>query len=181
MTLKQFLMTSCAAIATLSIAPGHSAFAQDSGDGYQFVKIAPTSGPEVQSFVRNPSFETSLTHSQKLALLQQKVRYVFVIFQENRSFDHYFGTYPGANGLFSQPASATPGFVQQIVNTDGSVGTISPFLITPTIMDINGAPYKSILGIPIQSITPTPASTTVWILMRTLWHTTTVTRSTRRS
>ena len=36
----------------------------------------------------------------KFELLRGRVKYVFVIFQENRSFDHYFGTYPGANGLF---------------------------------------------------------------------------------
>src|SRR5205085_11482197 len=28
-----------------------------------------------------------------------KIQHVAVIFQENRSFDSYFGTYPGADGL----------------------------------------------------------------------------------
>ena len=28
-----------------------------------------------------------------------KVKHVIVIMQENRSFDTYFGTYPGANGI----------------------------------------------------------------------------------
>src|SRR4051794_4290814 len=28
-----------------------------------------------------------------------RIKHVVVIFQENVSFDHYFGTYPGANGL----------------------------------------------------------------------------------
>jgi phospholipase C len=28
-----------------------------------------------------------------------KIRHVVMIMQENRSFDHYFGTYPGANGI----------------------------------------------------------------------------------
>ena len=28
-----------------------------------------------------------------------KIRHVVVIMQENRSFDSYFGTYPGANGI----------------------------------------------------------------------------------
>ena len=49
---------------------------------------------------RAPGRAAPLTLQQKIALLQQKVKYVFVLFQENRSFDHYFGTYPGANGLF---------------------------------------------------------------------------------
>src|SRR4051812_12522378 len=28
-----------------------------------------------------------------------KIQHVIVIMQENRSFDHYFGTYPGADGF----------------------------------------------------------------------------------
>jgi phospholipase C len=75
--------------------------------------------------------EPTIGYDQMLTLIQQKIKYVFVIYQENRSFDSYFGTFPGANGLFSQPASQTPGFVQPLINTDGSVGTISPFRIGP--------------------------------------------------
>ena len=37
-------------------------------------------------------------------LIRQRVRYVFVIYQENRSFDHYFGTFPGANGIYTADA-----------------------------------------------------------------------------
>src|ERR1700682_1259665 len=28
-----------------------------------------------------------------------KIKHVVMIMQENRSFDHYFGTYPGADGI----------------------------------------------------------------------------------
>src|SRR5256885_8468394 len=28
-----------------------------------------------------------------------KIKHVVMIMQENRSFDHYFGTFPGANGI----------------------------------------------------------------------------------
>src|ERR1700674_3697672 len=40
-----------------------------------------------------------------------KIKHVIVIMQENRSFDSYFGTYPGADGLPSQngvPTSCVP-------------------------------------------------------------------------
>jgi phospholipase C len=76
--------------------------------------------------------EPTLSYEQLVSLVQQKIKYVFVIYQENRSFDSYFGTFPGANGLFSQTVSNTPGFAQTIVNTDGSAGTVSPFRIGPT-------------------------------------------------
>jgi len=95
--------------------------------------------------LRDPSQQTALTASAKLQLLRQQVKYVFVLFQENRSFDHYFGTYPGANGLFPTPgvlpaqgAASTPlGFYQTIINTNGTTGTISPFKMTRTVQDVN--------------------------------------------
>ena len=61
----------------------------------------------------------------------RQIKYVFVIYQENRSFDSYFGTFPGADGLYSQPADQTPGFYQEILNTDGSILHIQPFRIGP--------------------------------------------------
>ncbi|MBF6595505.1 MAG: phosphoesterase [Thermaceae bacterium] len=79
----------------------------------------------------DPAQEPALSPDQEIALLRQKVKYVFVLYQENRSFDSYFGTFPGAEGLFSHPAAQTPGFYQPIINTDGSVGSIHPFRIGP--------------------------------------------------
>ena len=87
------------------------------------ITIAPPSSAAVQAYTIPLSQEAVLTDAQKLALIKQNIKYVFVLFQENRSFDFYFGTYPGANGLFSQPAAQTPGFTQTIVNTDGTLGT----------------------------------------------------------
>ena len=49
-----------------------------------------------------------LSLEEKIELLRRKVKYVFVIFHENESFDHYFGTFPGANGLFEAPQGFTP-------------------------------------------------------------------------
>src|ERR1700674_4076876 len=40
-------------------------------------------------------------HPPDLTAIQH---FVFII-KENRSFDHYFGTYPGANGVTSGPIS----------------------------------------------------------------------------
>ena len=34
-----------------------------------------------------------------LAEARQHLKHVVIIMQENRSFDHYFGTFPGADGL----------------------------------------------------------------------------------
>jgi phospholipase C len=36
-----------------------------------------------------------------------KIRHVIIIMQENRSFDHYFGTFPGAEGIPMQNGTPT--------------------------------------------------------------------------
>ncbi len=41
-----------------------------------------------------------------LAMLRSRVRHVFVIYQENHSFDNYFGTFPGAENLASADAQS---------------------------------------------------------------------------
>ncbi|HWA82392.1 MAG TPA: alkaline phosphatase family protein, partial [Fimbriimonadaceae bacterium] len=64
-------------------------------------------------------------------LLRKRVKHVFILYQENRSFDHYFGTFPGAEGLFSHPAAQTPGFNQTFIGVDGKTRTIHPFRIGP--------------------------------------------------
>ena len=76
---------------------------------------------------------------QAISLLREKVKYVFVIFHENESFDHYFGTYPGAIGLFEAPegftaANKTPSFVQSYLDTSLNVKTISPFLMPQAVV-----------------------------------------------
>src|ERR1039457_1965089 len=100
--------------------------------------IAPPSSAAVQRFTIPAAREPVLAHDAKLKLLREKVKYVFVLFQENRSFDFYFATYPGADGLYSHPASQIPGFRQPIVNLDGSVTSISPFKIPFSVTDAHG-------------------------------------------
>jgi phospholipase C len=91
---------------------------------------------DVRQHFTDPSKERAMSRAQLVAALRQKVKYVFVIFQENRSFDHYFGTFPGANGLFADAgpvlkARATPlaSNTQQIYGTDGKITTVSSFRI----------------------------------------------------
>jgi phospholipase C len=37
--------------------------------------------------------------SDQLLLARSKIKHIVIIMQENRSFDHYFGTFPGADGI----------------------------------------------------------------------------------
>jgi phospholipase C len=131
--MTQYWRKGCAALALTAIMQPGFLFAQEAQSAVKVLEIAPKSSDAVAKKMISPEAEAKLTDAQKLALLQKKVKYVFVLFQENRSFDFYFGTYPGANGLFSKSAAKTPGFIQPIVNTDGSVGTVSPFRIPDSV------------------------------------------------
>ncbi len=56
--------------------------------------VAPTVSP-----VAPTAQAAEPTVSASVGQLQDKIRHVIIIMQENRSFDHYFGTYPGADGI----------------------------------------------------------------------------------
>src|SRR5579863_3278010 len=66
------------------------------------------------------------TGGPTLDAVRSRIKHVFVIFQENHSFDNYFGTYPGAENLAS-PLALAHGFRQY-----DSIGKtwITPFRIT---------------------------------------------------
>ena len=145
MTRKQLWKSSCACLALAGMMCNTVAMAAEPA-----LTLATSTGTLGEQFANLANNETKLTEAQKLALIRQNIKYVFVIFQENRSFDSYFGTYPGANGLIStfpgadpsdpyaQPANQTASYVQNIRNVDGSYSPISPFLSPRMITDVNG-------------------------------------------
>ena len=62
-----------------------------------------------------------------------KIRHIVVIMQENRSFDDYFGTYPGADGIPMKNGVPT------VCVPDGSLPCVKPF---PDHHDIDiGGPH----------------------------------------
>ncbi len=139
--MKRSLLNSCsawvaAASLMLPILPGRALAA---GTPSPVVILAPGATSDVQPYTSDPASDPVLSQEQLINALRHRVKYVFVLFQENRSFDSYFGTYRGANGLFSdggsnpvpRPASQTPGFTQSLLNVDGSATTIQPFRIGP--------------------------------------------------
>lgn len=138
MAYREFKLLSAGLSALLAIQPFGVAFAQQKASTRQVIPREAFRDQHDRAVeearLRRTSLrpEPVLSHDEIVALIQRKIKYVFVLYQENRSFDSYFGTFPGANGLFSQAAAQTPGFVQKIVNTDGTTGTISPFYIGPS-------------------------------------------------
>ena len=94
----------------------------------------PDPTPDVAAYANGPASVTDRT--ALIAALRDKVKYVFVIFNENHSFDNEFGTFPGVNGLFSdgaapRDAAHTPGFAQSYRGAGGEAVTLRPFRIGP--------------------------------------------------
>ena len=69
--------------------------------------VLPPADPQVAS-----ALDTSLLDSSSAlatgAVGIKKIQHIVVIMQENRSFDHYFGTYPGANGIKMKDGQFVP-------------------------------------------------------------------------
>ncbi len=104
------------------------------------VTTQPDPTPDVAPFFvaeQDPRWSSPEWSAADITALRDKIKYVFVIFNENRSFDHEYGTFPGANGLYSDgrnPRSAadTPGFTQNYLDTStGKTVTVEPFLVGP--------------------------------------------------
>jgi phospholipase C len=67
--------------------------------------------------------DASVNPAASSAIAAGKVKHVIIIMQENRSFDHYFGTYPGADGIPMDggvPSVCAP-------DLDGDAGCVAPF------------------------------------------------------
>ena len=155
--MKQRLKTSTASLAMLALIGNDAAMAQVATTGAYSepaITAATATASNGATFsATNPAGETQITQDKKIGLLRRKVKYVFVLFQENRSFDHYFGTYPGANGYYSTYAGANPqdpyaqpanqanvltgvnSANQAILLTNGTFGTQTPFLMPRTIQN----------------------------------------------
>ena len=73
---------------------------------FSFLTAAPVAlvactGSTVDQLERgsSPQVSPEPSVSPKLMKARKKIKHVVVIMQENRSFDHYFGTFPGADGI----------------------------------------------------------------------------------
>ena len=100
------------------------------------VTVQPDGGPDIARYRNDPGLEPRLAREWLIRFLQEKIQYVFVIFNENHSFDNEFGTFPGVNGIYStgtapRPAAATPGFNQTYTDATGATVTVQPFRIGP--------------------------------------------------
>ncbi len=59
----------------------------------------PTNMPPTNTPGTIPNSGSAVNNSTSPILVSDKIKHIIIIMQENRSFDEYFGTYPGANGI----------------------------------------------------------------------------------
>lgn len=100
------------------------------------VRLQPDPAPEIAAVMLDPSKDPELSGDQLIRALRAKVKYVFVIFNENHSFDNEFGTFPGVDGLYSdgvkpRAAADTPGFRQVYKDESGAEQSVEPFKLGP--------------------------------------------------
>ena len=101
------------------------------------VTAQPKPAADIAPYFVNPASERAMPRDQVIALLRKKVKYVFVVFNENHSFDNEFGTFPGANGLYAdatgpRDAAHTAGYTETVTAKDGSTFQVSPIRLGPT-------------------------------------------------
>jgi phospholipase C len=77
--------------AIFTFGPSESSSAQESS--------GETSPNANQPSIQNTAEGGNASPSAALDDARKKIKHVVVVMQENRSFDHYFGTYPGADGI----------------------------------------------------------------------------------
>ncbi len=100
------------------------------------VTAQPDVGPDLKPYFNDPSKDPELPPQMLVTLLRQRIKYVFIIFNENHSFDNEYGTFPGVNGIYSdglkpRSAAGTPGFTQTYTDVSGVKVTVQPFRIGP--------------------------------------------------
>jgi len=131
---KSFLATFVTA--SLLLSPVIPAAFAESMTKTPIIITQPDVDSDVAPYVNDWAGEPKLPKEMLVKLLRDRIKYVFVIFNENHSFDNEFGTFPGVNGLYSdgrKPRSAenTPGFTQTYTDVNGLTVTVQPFRIGP--------------------------------------------------
>ncbi len=107
--------------------------------------------------IRSASAATASVQS-----LRDNIDHIVIIFQENRSFDHYFGTYRGISGqnvhnLLDQAGNISSRFIGLQKNPAGI-----PYTILPTPLDIRGFATAELPNAPFHLAPYIPANANVF-------------------
>ena len=96
---------------------------------------------------RDPNRRSGAARHRPRRRASQKLDHLIFIVQENRSFDHYFGTYPGADGIPTKAERIVPvcvpdhdpaGRCAHALHDTGSVRRRRPARHAAAVTDVNG-------------------------------------------
>src|SRR6188508_1201875 len=116
-------------------------------------KLAAASGAGVASTVFPPSIRRALAIAPRRCKgTIEDVEHIVILMQENRSFDHYFGTLSGVRGFgdrLPMPVPDSPGIRNATVwyqrGADGGPGVLAPFRLDTLqsfeFMRVEGTPH----------------------------------------
>jgi phospholipase C len=90
--------------------------------GVKSAAIAAAALAVTRPFLGNGSHVSASAGPAQSTTTQTPIEHFIVLMQENRSFDHYFGKYPGADGI---PDDVAMPYDPE----DPGLGTVSPFLL----------------------------------------------------
>src|SRR5438128_8153741 len=96
----------------------------------------------------SPALAAPTTHAAARFVGIHKIRHIVVIMQENRSFDSYFGTYPGADGLPKDVCVPDPkdgGCLRPYHNTRNANGG-GPHGDDNSVADVDGGKMDGFVG-----------------------------------
>src|SRR6266851_1276495 len=87
-------------VAAIAVALPGTGFAQPF-PAAGMVTPQPDPGAAIAGYVVDPAAAPRMSRDELIRALREKIKYVFVVFNENHSFDNEFGSFPGANGIYS--------------------------------------------------------------------------------
>jgi phospholipase C len=122
------------------------------------------SAPPDQSSGASPSGASSTSASTPAATGLDKLQHLIFIVQENRSFDHYFGTFPGADGIpmkHGKPTVCIPdpvlGHCSRPYHDTTQVDLGGPHAQPDSIQDVDGGKMDGFVNAVVG--TPNPCAT----------------------
>src|SRR5258706_3370260 len=113
----------------------------NTGSAWQTSTNVPAGSSSTSPVTNTPNAPVSIN----LTVARLKIKHIVIIMQENRSFDHYFGTYPGADGIPMQNGVPTvclydpkTGQCIKPFHDPNDINHGGPHGSSPAVMDIDG-------------------------------------------
>jgi phospholipase C len=117
----------------------------------------PAAGGDPVPAVSIQASDAGMTITKPDASGIHKIKHVVIVMQENRSFDEYFGTFPGANGIpmkNGRPVACVPtgqGFCIRPYHDQGSLDAGGPHHRVESMNDVHGGKMNGFIKVAVKA------------------------------